>query len=323
MSLPRLDISALTHNTAKWPLPGKALLGCALAGAVWVAGELAYLSPSRDRLREAEAQEVALQQQLAQKASVSASLEQRALQVQRMQAKSDELLQALPGQSEVPGLLEDVARLALVNGLLVESVVPLDAQPRRFYSEQPVQVSVAGAYHDLATFVSGLGGLPRFATVHDATLRREGKLLRLDMLVKSYWHGRQGRAVGEPVLRGQPFVYDASGLRDPFQPVAVQVDHLPGRAARAPDITRPRGVLENLAVDQFEMVGTLSRGLQTFALLRAASTVHRLAVGDYLGPDHGRVTAIHDGYIELVELFPDERGTWLERSRTLVLNVNS
>ncbi|MGA9702723.1 pilus assembly protein PilP [Pseudomonas sp.] len=323
MSLPRLDISALTHNTAQWPLPGKALLGCALAGAVWVAGELAYLSPSRDRLREAEAQEVALQQQFEQKAGLSASLEQRALQVQRLQAKSDELLQALPGQSEVPGLLEDVARLALVNGLLVESVIPLDAQPRRFYSEQPVQISVAGAYHDLATFVSGLGGLPMIATVHDVALRRDGKLLRLDLLAKTYWHGRQDVPAGEPAMGGQAFVYDASGLRDPFQPVAVQVDHLPGRAARAPDITRPRGVLEKLAVDQFEMVGTLSRGLQTFALLRAASTVHRLAVGDYLGPDHGRVTAIHDGYIELVELFPDEQGTWLERSRTLVLNVNS
>ncbi len=323
MSLPRLDISALTHNTAQWPLPGKALLGCALAGAVWVAGELAYLSPSRDRLREAEAQEGALQQQFEQKAGLSASLEQRALQVQRMQAKSDELLQALPGQSEVPGLLEDVARLALVNGLLVESVIPLDAQPRRFYSEQPVQISVAGAYHDLATFVSGLGGLPMIATVHDVALRRDGKLLRLDLLAKTYWHGRQDVPAGEPAMGGQAFVYDASGLRDPFQPVAVQVDHLPGRAARAPDITRPRGVLEKLAVDQFEMVGTLSRGLQTFALLRAASTVHRLAVGDYLGPDHGRVTAIHDGYIELVELFPDEQGTWLERSRTLVLNVNS
>lgn len=34
MSLSRLTISALTHNAAHWPLPGKALLGCALAGVV-------------------------------------------------------------------------------------------------------------------------------------------------------------------------------------------------------------------------------------------------------------------------------------------------
>ena len=71
------------------------------------------------------------------------------------------------------------------------------------------------------------------------------------------------------------------------------------------------------------MVGTLSLGTQTYALLRGASSIHRLAVGDYLGPDHGRITAIHDSHVELAELFPDGQGAWLERSQTLSLNVNS
>jgi len=61
LSLPRLDLSALTHNAAKWPLPGKALLGCALAGVVFVVGDFIYLSPSRQRLHGVEAQEVVLQ----------------------------------------------------------------------------------------------------------------------------------------------------------------------------------------------------------------------------------------------------------------------
>lgn len=321
MSLPRLTLSALTHNTAKWPLPGKALLGCALAGVVFVVGDLVYLSPSRERLRQVEAREVALQQHVTQKTVLAASLEARTQQLQLMQSTADELFQALPGASEMPGLLEDIAGLALANGLLVESVTPLDEQPRSFYHEQPVQIGLTGAYHDQAMFLSSLGSLPRIATVHDVTLRREGTLVRLDLLAKAYW--RQGGGVAGQVQRGQPFAYDISGLRDPFQRLAVQVDHVPGRPARAPDLGRPRGALESLAVEQFQMVGTLSRGLQAFALLRAASKVHRLAVGDYVGPDHGRVTAIHERYIELVELFPDGQGAWLERPRTLVLNVNS
>ncbi len=320
--LPRLNVSALTHNAAKWPLPGKALMGCALAGLVWVAGELVYLGPSRQRLHQVEAQEVALQQQIARKAALAAGLEARSRQLELMRAKADELLQALPDESEMPGLLEDIARLALANGLLVESVTPLDEQPRAFFHEQPVRVGVTGAYHDLAMFLSSLGGLSRIATGHDVALRRDGKLLRLDLLVTTYWHAQPGRRSGQ-VAQGQPFVYDSSGLRDPFQLLAVQVDHLPGRPAPAPDLTRPRGILESLALDQFEMVGTLSRGLQAFALLRASSSVHRLAIGDYLGPDHGRITAIHERSIELVELFPDGQGAWLERPRALLLNVNS
>jgi Tfp pilus assembly protein PilO/Tfp pilus assembly protein PilP len=317
-----LEFSALTYTAAKWPLPGKILLGCALAGVLLLGGDLVYLGPSRERLREVEVQEVSLQQQLAEKTLLAADLEGRARQFQLMQEKVGGLLQQMPGQSEMPSFLEDIARMALANGLVIESVTPLDKLSRPFYNEQPVHIGATGTYHDLAMFVSALGGLSRIATVHDVALRRDGRLLHLDLLARTYWHERQGIKRGAAVMQ-QPFVYGASGIRDPFQPIALQVDRAPGRTAAAPDLARPREALEGHAVDQFEMVGTLSRGAQTFALLRQASTVHRLAVGDYLGPDHGRVTAIHDGHIELVELFPDEQGAWLERPRTLVLNINS
>lgn len=243
MSLPRLNFSALTHNAAKWPLSGKVLLGCALAGVVFVVGDLVCLGPLRQRLHQAEAQAVALQQQVAHKTALAASLEARTQKLELMQAKAGELLQTLPGESEMPGLLEDIARLALANGVLVESVTPLDEQPRPFYHEQPVQVGVTGAYHDLAMFLSGLGGLSRIATVHDVALQRDGKLLRLDLLAKTYWH-TQGSRRGGQVAQAQPFIYDSSGLRDPFQRLAVQVDQAspcagPRAATWRPG--RPRG----------------------------------------------------------------------------------
>jgi len=323
VSLPRLDFSALTHNAANWPLPAKALLGCALAGLVLWVGDGMYLSPSRERLEGIEAQGAVLQRQVAEKAGLAASLEARSLQFQAMQASFSGLMQQLPGAAEVPALLEDIARLGAANAVLVDDIVLLDEQPRPLYIEQPLRLRVTGAYHDLAMFVSALGGLPRIVTVHDVALRVDGATLRLELLAKTYRNPSPGAQSGQAVEPGPRFVYDALALRNPFQPRALQVDHVPGRPALAPDLGRARGALEGIAVDQFEMVGTLSRGMQTFALLRAATTVHRLAVGDYLGPDHGRVTAIDEGYVELLELFPDEQGAWLERPRTLVLNVNS
>lgn len=323
MSRVRLDVGSLFHNAATWPLAGKLVSGCALVGLVLLLGDRVYLDASQERLRQAELKGVALEQQLAQKSLLAAGLEQRAQQLQVMREQVDALWRQMPRESEMPALLDDVARLALANGLLVESVTPLDEQARAFYIEQPVQIGVSGTYHDLAMFVSALGGLSRITTVHDLALRPDGKLLRLDLLARTYWHTQQKGGVGGHVAQAPSFVYDPQGLRDPFLPLAVQVTHDRGRPAQAPDPARLRGALEKLAVDQFEMVGTLSRGVQAFVLLRAASSVHRLAVGDYLGPDHGRVTAIYAGHIELVELFPDEQGAWSERLRTLALNVNS
>ena len=127
-----------------------------------------------------------------------------------------------------------------------------------------------------------------------------------------------------PVARPGPrFVSSSPPLRDPFQSPDQPASRPTGKPGAAPNLDRPRLFLEGFAVDQFQMVGTLSLGAQTFALLRGAAGVHRLAVGDYLGTDHGRVVAIHEGQLELVELFPDGEGAWLERPRTLVLNVNS
>ncbi|QOQ74115.1 pilus assembly protein PilP [Pseudomonas poae] len=323
MSLPRLDVFTLSHNAAKWPLPSKVLLGCALAASVWLVGDTWLLAPARERLNTLETQAAALQQALTQNAGLADTVEGQARQAQAMQEQVAGLLRQLPGESDMPGLLEDIARLAAANGLVVEGVAVLDEQSQPLYVEEPLQLGAFGAYHDLAAFLSGLGGLSRIVTVHDVVLRSDGPLLRLDFLAKTYRSTLPSGRAGRAVEQRPRFVYDAAFLRDPFQPPTSQADHARGRPTRAPDLARKRGALEAVPVDRFEMVGTLSRGVQTFALLRAASGVHRLAVGDYLGPNHGRVMAIHAGHLELAELFPDEQGAWLERSRTLVLNVNS
>ncbi|WP_348749181.1 pilus assembly protein PilP [Pseudomonas rhodesiae] len=326
MSLPRLEFSALSHHAAKWPLPGKLLLGCALGGLVLAMGELIQLGPAREQLHKAQAHEVALQRQLAEKAALASELEERSRQLQLKQAQVEGLLPLLTDGPQMPGLLEDIARLALANGLVIESVVPQDEQLRPLYAEQPVQVGVTGAYHDLASFVSALADLSRFTTVHEMRLQADGRLVRLDLQARIYRRVQPSPVMDDAAsspMRHSRVVYHAAGLRDPFRPLNLQIEHVAMQRAPGPDPARPRGPLEGLALDRFEMVGTLSRGAQTFALLRVASTVHRLAIGDYLGPDYGRVTAIHDSHIELVELFPDKQGAWLERPRTLVLNVNS
>ncbi|AZF55478.1 Type IV pilus biogenesis protein PilO [Pseudomonas sp. R4-34-07] len=323
MSLPRLDFSALSYNAAKWPWPGKALLGCALAGLVLLLGEGVYLGASRERLHGLEAREQALQAQLEEKTGLAAELEAYTEQVRAMEETVAGLQGQLPGESAVPGLLEDIARLAVAKGVWIEGVAVLDEASLPFHVEQPLKIAATGAYHDLAAFVSALGGLQRIVTVHDVAVRPEGALLRLDLLAKAYRSASPGGSASRAVVPAPRFVYDSSSLRDPFQRPALQAEHTPGRAALAPDLTRPRGPLEGIAIEQFAMVGTLSGGGRTYALLRAGPTVHRLAVGDYLGPDHGQVMSIQDSHVELIERFPDEQGLWLERPRTLVLNVNS
>ncbi|MFC3607755.1 pilus assembly protein PilP [Stutzerimonas tarimensis] len=132
------------------------------------------------------------------------------------------------------------------------------------------------------------------------------------------------RGTIEPLPVFQPyeaFTYSASAMRSPFQPpVKVSLeDRQKGSRDIRPDDSRVREFLEGYSIDEFAMVGTLANQGSTFALLRAGGGVHRIGLGNYLGRNHGRVTAIEPGQIEVVEIVPDGDGGWLERPRTLSL----
>ena len=51
----------------------------------------------------------------------------------------------------------------------------------------------------------------------------------------------------------------------------------------------------------------------------ADGVVHRVHVNNYLGQNYGRITAIAEDHIDLVELIPNGTGGWMERQATIAL----
>ncbi|MFV3412594.1 type 4a pilus biogenesis lipoprotein PilP [Pseudomonas nitroreducens] len=123
----------------------------------------------------------------------------------------------------------------------------------------------------------------------------------------------------------EAFTYSASSLRSPFQP-PVKIDlavKQKGNKVIKPDETRVKQFLEGFNIETFEMVGTLARDNQTFALVKGAGGVHRVRVGDYLGRNDGKIVAISEAKIDVIEIVPDGEGGWLERPRSLTLKERS
>jgi type IV pilus assembly protein PilP len=134
-----------------------------------------------------------------------------------------------------------------------------------------------------------------------------------------------GKIEPTPTFRSyQAFTYSAESLRSPFLP-PVRAD-LAGRKNGSrnvkPDLNRVKQYLEGFNLDQFEMVGTISNDSGAFALLRGGGGVHRVKVGDYLGRSDGRIMAVSDSQVDVVEIVPDGEGAWLERPRTIPLKAH-
>ena len=119
---------------------------------------------------------------------------------------------------------------------------------------------------------------------------------------------------------GSGFEYAAMTERSPFEPF---VEVAGTGVSEAPDPARSPQPQELFPLGQLEMAGTLAGRGRTLALIRDPTGItHPLAVGDYLGRDHGRITAIRATGIDILELVEDGGGRWRARARTLDLNIS-
>ena len=196
-SLRKIDINDLdTNNMGSWPPAIKALAGILLMMLVLSLGYSFSISDLQSHLELKREEESALKEQFANKAHMAANLELYTQQMKEMENSFGVLLRQLPSDTEVPGLLEDITRTGLGSGLEFEEIKLLPENTQQFYIELPIQITVTGAYHDLATFVSGVAGLPRIVTLHDFDLApanpEGGPKLRMSILAKTYRYNDKG-----------------------------------------------------------------------------------------------------------------------------------
>ncbi|TXH92928.1 MAG: type 4a pilus biogenesis protein PilO [Pseudomonas sp.] len=196
-SLKKVDLAELDlNNLGSWPAAVKTI-ACALLLLVALGlGYNFYLKELQGQLEQRRAEEQSLREQFSSKAFLAANLDAYKAQMKEMEDSFGALLRQLPSDTEVPGLLEDITRIGLDSGLEFEEIKLQPEVVQQFYVELPIQISVVGGYHDLATFVSGAASLPRIVTLHDFEIKlaEEDSIskLRMSILAKTYRYNDEG-----------------------------------------------------------------------------------------------------------------------------------
>jgi type IV pilus assembly protein PilP len=127
-----------------------------------------------------------------------------------------------------------------------------------------------------------------------------------------------------PVKTYTPYPYEGETGRDPFlQSLNEGSDDVASSqgAGPRPDFERSKEYLERYELDTLAMVGTFAKDEAYWALVRdPEGVIHRVAVGDYIGKNHGQVVAISSTETELSELISDGAGGWLAREASIALD---
>lgn len=177
----------------------------------------------------------------------------------------------------------------------------------------------AGAFHralvGVLLFLGVALALPGCDGGHEfADLRRQ-----LDDIRKR----PRGAIQPPPEFESQPtYTYAAHKLRSPFQmPAGYDVVVDVSARAVAPDSTRPREYLEQFNIEALRMKGTIRREGQPLVALidDGAGGTHPVRQGNYLGRNYGRVVAVEETRLSVMEIVPDGHDGWVERPRTIRL----
>lgn len=123
-----------------------------------------------------------------------------------------------------------------------------------------------------------------------------------------------------PVIKTfETFEYKDQEQRDPFSPSTAELQPSNASGPR-PDENRPKQPLEMFALDSLKMVGTVGAGGGMEVLVKdPGGVIHRVHRNEYMGQNYGRVVAIADDHIDLVELVSNGNGGWMERSASIAL----
>lgn len=170
-----------------WPAALKAILLLTVLLVILALGYFFKVQDVSQQTQIAARQEAELLREYENKAFLAANLDAYRAQMVELDETFGALLQQLPKDTEVPGLLEDITEVAYGSGLSMKSISLQPEKTTEYYVELPIRIDVTGDYHDFGSFVSGVASLPRIVTLHDYTIKEtEGALLNMVIEAKTY-----------------------------------------------------------------------------------------------------------------------------------------
>ena len=155
----------------------KVAIGVAVGAGllVVVAGWMLLVSPARSKSSDLQAQITSTQGEIqARKDAIAAKPK---ITVDVRSSDLFRLTKAVPGRTDMPGIVLELNRLAGGTGVTFHGMTPSQPVTGQGYNIQPVQVVVAGRFGEVNTF---LNKLRKLVTVRKGKLDASGRLFAID-----------------------------------------------------------------------------------------------------------------------------------------------
>ena len=103
--------------------------------------------------------------ELAQARATVADLPRFEAEYGRVHSQWAHAAQLVPTENRMPTLLRQITLAAQQNGIGMTLVRPSEPKNEQHYTEMPIEISVIGPYHQVASFLANIANLPRIVNV--------------------------------------------------------------------------------------------------------------------------------------------------------------
>ena len=176
-----------------WPKSVRYILIVCLLLLILVLGYFLQVKDIDEQYLQAKIMEIELLEEYLSKTIDAANLDIYEQQVLELDRTFGALLNRLPKNAEVPGLLEDISAVAFASGLNINAISLQPEKALDVYIELPISIDVIGDYHGFGDFVSGVAALSRIVTLHDYSIKQaEDGRLNLVITARTYRYQIEG-----------------------------------------------------------------------------------------------------------------------------------
>ncbi len=119
----------------------------------------------KDEITKIKAEYEKRSAELAQARATVADLPRFEAEYTRVHSQWAHAAQLVPTENRLPTLLRQITLAAQQNGIGMAVVRPGEPKNEQHYTEMPIEISVSGPYHQVASFLANIANLPRIVNV--------------------------------------------------------------------------------------------------------------------------------------------------------------
>ncbi len=160
-------MDARVEKVLNLPAYQRVLMLLVLVGGLAAAFYFLIYQGQLDEFEKTKGRKESVQTQLNKNRNIAKNLPIYRAEYEQLQEKLASALDELPDQKEIPSLLSNIADLARGQGLDVLRFKPQGESPQGFYAEVPVELKLAGSFHDVALFFDAVGKMTRIVNIKD------------------------------------------------------------------------------------------------------------------------------------------------------------